>query len=307
MQIKELINNGAQMLENSHIEDSNIKARVLLQYILKKDKIYLVTNCNEEVRYQKEMEYKQQIQELIQGKPLQYITKFQEFMGFKFYVDENVLIPQPDTEILAEEAIKEIEKIVKSKKGNDISQNNTIRILDMCTGSGAIAISIAKYFQNKNNLSNTKNNEIQLKIFGIDISQEALEIAKKNAKSNQVEVEFFISDMFKKMKENTDEPFDIIISNPPYIETDTIKTLSKEVKQEPYIALDGGEDGLNFYRIIAEEGKKYLARRGCILVEIGYNQKEAVTRLFKKENTQITCIKDLAGNNRVIKIQYMLS
>lgn len=307
MQIKELINNGAQMLENSHIEDSNIKARVLLQYILKKDKIYLVTNCNEEVRYQKEMEYKQQIQELIQGKPLQYITKFQEFMGFKFYVDENVLIPQPDTEILAEEAIKEIEKIVKSKKGNDISQNNTIRILDMCTGSGAIAISIAKYFQNKNNLSNTKNNEIQLKIFGIDISQEALEIAKKNAKSNQVEVKFFISDMFKKMKENTDEPFDIIISNPPYIETDTIKTLSKEVKQEPYIALDGGEDGLNFYRIIAEEGKKYLARRGCILVEIGYNQKEAVTRLFKKENTQITCIKDLAGNNRVIKIQYMLS
>ena len=201
--------------------------------------------------------------------------------------------------------MKEIEKMVKCKKDSDISQNNTIRILDMCTGSGAIAISIAKYF--KNNLSSTQNNDIQLKIYGVDISTEALEIAKKNAKLNQVQVEFFISDMFKKMKENTDEPFDIIISNPPYIETDTIKTLSKEVKQEPHIALDGGKDGLNFYRTIAEEGKKYLARSGCILVEIGYNQKEAVTRLFKKENTQITCIKDLAGNNRVIKIQYMLS
>ena len=203
--------------------------------------------------------------------------------------------------------MKEIERIIKYKKDNNISQNNTIRILDMCTGSGAIAISIAKYFQNKNDLNNTQNNEIQLKIYGVDTSQEALEIAKRNAKSNQVQVEFFISDMFKKMKENTDEPFDIIISNPPYIETDTIETLSKEVKQEPHIALDGGEDGLNFYRIIAEEGKKYLARSGCILVEIGYNQKEEVTRLFKKENTKITCIKDLAGNNRVIKIQYMLS
>lgn len=305
MQIKELINKGIQILKNNHIEDSNIKARVLLQYVLKKDKNYLVTNFNEEISKQQEIEYRKYIEELIQGRPLQYITKSQEFMGLEFYVDENVLIPQPDTEILVEEAMKEIEKMVKCKKDSDISQNNTIRILDMCTGSGAIAISIAKYF--KNNLSSTQNNDIQLKIYGVDISTEALEIAKKNAKLNQVQVEFFISDMFKKMKENTDEPFDIIISNPPYIETDTIKTLSKEVKQEPHIALDGGKDGLNFYRTIAEEGKKYLARSGCILVEIGYNQKEAVTRLFKKENTQITCIKDLAGNNRVIKIQYMLS
>ena len=307
MQIKELINKGIQRLEINHIEDSNIKARVLLQYVLKKDKNYLVTNFNEEVSKQQEIEYGKHIEELIQGRPLQYITKTQEFMGLEFYVDENVLIPQPDTEILVEEAMKKIEKIIKCKKDNSINQNSTVRILDMCTGSGAIAISIAKYFQNKNKLNNTPNNKIQLKLYGVDISQEALEIAKRNAKLNQVQVEFFISDMFKKMKENIDEPFDIIISNPPYIETNTIETLSKEVKQEPHIALDGGEDGLNFYRIIAEEGKKYLARSGCILVEIGYNQKEAVTRLFKKENTQITCIKDLAGNNRVIKIQYMIS
>lgn len=307
MQIKELINKGIQRLEINHIEDSNIKARVLLQYVLKKDKNYLVTNFNEEVSEQQEIEYGKHIEELIQGRPLQYITKTQEFMGLEFYVDENVLIPQPDTEILVEEAMKKIEKIIKCKKDNSINQNSTVRILDMCTGSGAIAISIAKYFQNKNKLNNTPNNKIQLKLYGVDISQEALEIAKRNAKLNQVQVEFFISDMFKKMKENIDEPFDIIISNPPYIETDTIETLSKEVKQEPHIALDGGEDGLNFYRIIAEEGKKYLTRSGCILVEIGYNQKEAVTRLFKKENTQITCIKDLAGNNRVIKIQYMIS
>lgn len=261
MQIKELINNGIQTLKKHHIEDSNIKARSLLQYVLRKDKNYLMMNNNQEVSNQEEIEYKQHIQELIQGKPLQYITRFQEFMGLKFYVDENVLIPQPDTEILVEETIKKIEKIIKCKKDSNISQNNTIRILDMCTGSGIIAISIAKNFQINHNLDSIQDNDIQFKIYGTDISQEALKIAERNAKLNQVEVEFFISDMFEKIKENTEETFDIIVSNPPYIETNTIQTLSKEVKQEPHIALDGGKDGLDFYKTIAEEGRKYLKKK----------------------------------------------
>ena len=342
MNIKEIIVNGANKLKEKNIQDSNIKARLLLQYVLNQDKSYLVVNCEKQVNEQEEKKYNQYIQELIQGKPLQYITKAQEFMGLDFYVDENVLIPQPDTEILVEEAIKEIENIIeeaieKRKEGNweiqnvrdtiqfdkteDKAQNSTIRILDMCTGSGAIAISIAKYFQEKNaNIAgNTdkihlqkQNNEktqrenqsIEIQVYALDISEEALKIAQKNAKSNGVNVTFFKSNMFERIKENVEEKFDIIVSNPPYIETEVIQTLEKEVKNEPHLALDGGLDGLDFYKIIAKEGKNYLKENGAILLEIGYNQKESVTKLFKKiqEYTNIECIQDLARNDRVVKI-----
>lgn len=259
MTIKELMKQGMQNLNANKIDDSSVKARSLLQYVLKKSKQQLIFNSEVEVEKENEISYMKYLQELIQGKPLQYITNYQEFMGLEIYVNENVLIPQPDTEILVEEAIKEIKERI-------VYQNiQSIRILDLCTGSGAIAISIAKYFENHNLLScvkdgwkNMTDSKIRFEIYGTDISQKALEIAKKNAIDNEVKVKFVLSDMFDSLDQNL---FDIIISNPPYIETDTIKTLAKDVQKEPYIALNGGKDGLNFYRIIAKNAHQFLKEK----------------------------------------------
>ena len=241
MTIKELCIYGKNLLNKHEIEDSNFKVRILLCYILNKNKTEIIANQDEEVNQESREKYIQCVKELINGKPLQYITKSQEFMGINFYVDENVLIPQPDTEVLVEETVKEVSLLVNKKP------NNTIRILDLCTGSGAIAISIAK--QLKENINE------KFEIYGTDISKKALEIAKKNAVANDVQVKFILSDMFEKIEENK---FDIIVSNPPYIETNLIKTLEKEVQNEPHLALDGGKDGLDFYRTIAKNVKRYL-------------------------------------------------
>ena len=194
-------------------------------------------------------------------------------MKLDFYVDENVLVPRPDTEILVEEVINIAKQINKSK----------INILDLCTGSGAIAVSIGAYIKNA-------------KITAADISSKALNVAKENAKKNNVQIELIKSDMF----ENVTGKYDIIVSNPPYIETKTIRSLDKDVQNEPIIALDGGDDGLDFYRIIAYNADKFLKEDGKIFVEIGYNQKESVMKIFNTNFTNITCVKDLAGNDRVI-------
>ena len=197
-------------------------------------------------------------------------------MKLKFYVDENVLIPQPDTEILVEHVLE----LIKDKK---------LTILDLCTGSGAIAISISKYSKD-------------VKVYGVDISEKALNIAKKNNRNNNTKVEFILSDMFKNLE---NKKFDIIVSNPPYIKTDEIKTLSEEVKNEPHLALDGGEDGLYFYRIIINEVYKYLNNSGYVCLEIGYEQKNDVIDLIKKSGKykDIKCYRDLGGNDRVIIFQ----
>ena len=196
-------------------------------------------------------------------------------MGLNFYVNENVLIPQPDTEILVEETIEKIKNLM----------SNNIKILDLCTGSGAIAISIAKLMSN---------------ITATDISEKALKIAKTNAQNNNVQnkIKFINSNMFQ----NINEKFDVILSNPPYIETNTIKTLSKEVQNEPKLALDGGQDGLEFYRIIAKNAHKHLNKNGIIMLEIGYNQRKAVTQIFEetKKYKNIECKKDYSNNDRII-------
>lgn len=288
MKIRELLKETVQILEQNGIEDSTIKARTLMQYVLKKEKSYLIINSEEEIEHEVEMQYNQLVQELIQGKPLQYITNVAEFMGLKFYVNENVLIPQPDTEILVEEAIKEINQIRKTKP------EQTIRILDLCTGSGAIIIAIAKHFEI------LADNNIEY--YAIDISTEAIKIAKKNATSNKVKINFILSDMFQNIKEAGKGKFDIIVSNPPYIETDIIKKLPKEVQAEPHLALDGGKDGLNFYKIIAKESKTYLNNDGRILLEIGYNQKKSVTNILEEKYKQVECTKDLENNDRMIKV-----
>ena len=154
-----------------------------------------------------------------------------------------------------------------------------MKVLDLCTGSGAIAISIKKYLP-------------EVQVFASDISKNALKIAQKNANNNKVKINFIESNMF----ENISETFDVITSNPPYIKTEEIRKLSKQVQNEPKLALDGGKDGLDFYKIIAKEGPKHLNKNGVILMEIGYDQGQAVTNLFKNSK----CIKDYAGNSRVV-------
>ena len=276
MRLQELIKYGKDQLKNNKIDDETIKAKALLKYILNFDDAYLIIHNNEIQSTEIEKKYKDLMEELIEGKPLQYIMHTQEFMNLNFYVDENVLIPQPDTETLVLQAIKRIKQY----------ENNNIKVLDLCTGSGAIAISLAKEFENKN-----------VQVYASDISDKALEVAKKNSKKNDVHINFINSNMF----ENIDEKFDIIVSNPPYIETETIKKLSKDVQQEPHIALDGGFDGLEFYKIIASEYEKYLNDNGTLLLEIGYNQKQSVIELFINRNVE--CIKDLAQNDRVIIVK----
>ena len=226
--------------------------------------------------------YKTKIERLKNHEPIQYILNHQEFMGFDFFVDSNVLIPQPDTENLVEEVISIANKIKKEK--------SEIRILDLCTGSGAIAISLAKLLGSK------------VLVYASDISEKALKIAEENSMKNSANILFFKSDVFKEISELY--RFDIIVSNPPYIETETIKTLSEEVKREPIIALDGGKDGLDFYRQIVMEAKKYLNSKGYLAFEIGYNQKLALEEIFEQNDYKnIYSKKDLSGNDRVVVAQ----
>lgn len=276
MTIMELIKKGMIELKNSNIESPKLKARLLMQFVLKKTRQYIIVNDMQELNKNEEKQYIQAIKKLRQGIPLEHITHQKEFMKLNFFVDENVLIPRQDTEILVEEVINIAKKI------------NAKKILDLCTGSGAIAISLAKYLP-------------QSEITAIDISKEALKIANKNAIVNEVknQIKLINSDMFAKLQ---DEKFDIIVSNPPYIKTDVIDNLDEEVKKEPYIALDGGEDGLYFYKKIIKQSYEYLKYGGYLCLEIGFDQKIDVIELIeneeKFENTYAK--KDLYDNDRII-------
>jgi len=273
MKIKEVLEYGKNNLIEK--EEGLRLSKMLLKHLLNVNDSYLIINSDKELELSVEEKVKEGIELLKKGTPLQYITNHQEFMGLNFYVDSNVLIPQPDTEILVEEVLDILKKDFEKKS-----------VLDLCTGSGAIGISIAKYSNSTVTMS--------------DISENALKIAKKNATSNEVidKCNFILSDMF----ENMDEKFDIIVSNPPYIKTKVINTLDKEVQNEPHLALDGGEDGLNFYRIIAENAYKHLNEDGILALEIGYDQKEEVMALLEKigQYTDIYSKKDLGNNDRII-------
>ena len=276
MTIKEALNTGTIMLKMENINSPKLKARITLQYILKQTREYLIVYDKQEITKEDEAKYIEAIKRIVNGEPLQHITQTQEFMKLNFFVNNKVLIPRQDTEILVEEVLK-------------ISQNidNPI-ILDLCTGSGAIGVSIAKYLND-------------CTIYSTDISEEALHIAKKNAKANGVQgkMKFIQSNLFENLK---NLEFDIIVSNPPYIKSSDIIKLDKEVQKEPKIALDGGKDGLDFYRKITKQAYKYLKPQGFLCYEIGYDEKKDVIDIIDKtEKYKDTyCIKDLYGNDRVI-------
>lgn len=276
MTIKQAMIKGITLLKLEKVTSPKLKARLLLQYVLKKPRQYLIVYDNQKLTEIQKQEYLKYIGLLKQGEPIEHITHQKEFMKLNFYVDENVLIPRQDTEILVEEVIH-IAKKIKARK-----------ILDLCTGSGAIAVSLAKYLEH-------------VELTALDISRKALDIAISNAKNNHVQdkITFVESNLFEALAE---EKYDIIVSNPPYIRREEIEKLDKEVKKEPRLALDGGEDGLEFYRKIINKGYAYLKYGGYICLEIGYDQKEAVTKIIenKKQYINTYCKKDLYDNDRVI-------
>ena len=276
MKLKELLNRAVYKLKNSGVEQPILKARILMQYTIKKPREYLIIYDQKEITKAKEKEFMQNVEKLIKGTPIQHITHSQEFMKLNFFVNEDVLIPRPDTEVLVEEVLSITKRLTKP------------RILDLCTGSGVIAISIAKYAQNS-------------ELYASDISKKALKVAKENAKNNNVEerIKFIESDLFNsipKMK------FDIIVTNPPYIRTGDIPNLQKEVQNEPQIALDGGIDGYDFYRKISNKAYEFLKYNGYLCMEIGYDQKEFVMDIleYEKRYSKTYSKKDLYDNDRII-------
>ena len=271
MTYKETIDFGIRILELAGIEEAENDAWLLLSKECKMNRTAYYMHMKDEILPEQLNEYKGLIKKRAERVPLQYITGEQEFMGLTFHVNSNVLIPRQDTETLVEEAIKLVEP--------------GMSILDMCTGSGCIIISILK-----------KCSGIQGT--GSDISKQALNVAKKNAKLNNVAVDFERSDMF----ENLSDKYDMIVSNPPYIRSDVVPTLMPEVCEfEPLDALDGHEDGLYFYRKIIKECKSFLKENGKILFEIGNDQGQAVSDMLTYAGFRnVGVIKDLAHNDRVV-------
>ncbi len=276
MTIKQALIKAVTVLKLEKISTPKLKARLLLQYVLKKPRQYLIVYDNQQLTDKEEQEYLKYVELLTQGEPIEHITHQKEFMKLNFYVDENVLIPRQDTEVLVEEVMK-IAKKMGAKK-----------ILDLCTGSGAIAVSLAKYLEN-------------VQLTALDISGKALDIAIANAKNNHVQdrITFVESDLFQNLGQ---EKYDMIVSNPPYIRRKDLETLDREVRKEPRLALDGGEDGLDFYKEIIDRGYEYLKYGGYMCLEIGYDQKEEVMQIIKDKKQYIGtyCKKDLYDNDRVI-------
>lgn len=242
------------------------------------DRLYIHLNLSKELEIEQEEIFLRFIEERLKGRPIAYIVNNREFMGLDFYVKEGVLIPRPDTEILVEE-------IIELCKGKD-----DLDILDIGTGSGAITVSLAKYIEKS-------------RLTSLDVSEIALEIAKKNAKSNGVidKINFIKSDLFQQIV-GTNLKFDIIVSNPPYIRKRDIDELHTQVKDyEPYNALEGGIDGLDFYRNITEQSKNYLKLGGILAYEVGHDQAEEVVKIMQNNGyNKIYIKKDLQGIDRVV-------
>lgn len=284
--IEKLLKDGLDMIEKRDYNNPFLDVQLILSHLINKDRIYLHMNKDEEVESDVSKKYYDMVERRNIGYPLQYMINSQEFMGLDFFVKEGVLIPRPDTEIL-------VEKIINVVKHTEL-RNKTIRILDIGTGSGAIALSLGYYLKN-------------CIVTAIDISDIAIETARINAdKLGLSNVLIKKSDVFgeiKNVKTKSNEKYDIVVSNPPYIEQSVIENLQTEVsKYEPKLALDGGIDGLDYYRRIVDVFSFIHQEKSILSVEIGYNQKNEVMKLFKNAGifTVIEANKDLSGHDRVI-------
>ncbi len=266
---------ATEFLTSHNITEAQLDAEVLLCGVLKITRSKLPTIRQETILQEQIQQYQKFLDRRITGEPVDYILENSEFMGLKFKVNSNVLIPRPETELIVEQANK------------FIKENNSKTILDLCTGSGAIAVSVAYY-----------NN---VKVFASDISKKALEVAKNNAITNNVsnKIEFIESNMFDNI---IDKKFDIIISNPPYVTEKEYEGLEKELFFEPKTAFLAGEDGLDFYKIIAKKVSQYLNPKGILLLELNANISLQIADLFS-DFLFVKIIKDYSNLDRILIAQ----
>lgn len=283
MTYRETFAAGQKRLEAAGIEESALDARLLLEYVCGTDRNHLLAHGDYPVEKEQERQYQELLERRASRVPLQHLTGIQGFMGLDFLVNEHVLIPRQDTEILAEEVLRNL--------------HDGMKVLDLCTGSGCILISLLRYSNDCRGL-------------GVDISPKALAVARENAKrlvpesvlfegnEDRTQLMFLESDLY----ERVEGVFDIIVSNPPYIPTKVIESLMPEVREyEPRLALDGSEDGLLFYRRIIEGSRAHLKRGGMLFFEIGYDQGAAVCELMERAGfLEIQVTKDYAGLDRVV-------
>lgn len=267
---RKLLQDAREFLNKAGIADADVDAWYLLAHVFGISRADYLLNGQDECPKDKVPVYKSLLEKRAARFPLQYITGVQEFMGLEFEVDENVLIPRQDTEILVEEVLK----VCMGKS-----------VLDLCTGSGCIILSLAKYGQLK-------------RAVGSDISEKALQVAKRNAKKLNIDVTLVCSDLFEKIRGR----FDIIVSNPPYIKTEEYFSLMPEVRDhEPKLALEAGSDGLLYYKRIIKDLPGFIKPGGYVFFEIGYDQGDAVSKLLKQAGfTDIYVKKDLSGLDRVV-------
>ena len=278
--LKDVLLEGEIYLSEVGLETAKSDAWYLFEFVFEMRRAEFILYGNQAADAEKAYKFFDFIKIRATRKPLQYITRHQEFMGLDFDVNESVLIPRQDTEVLVEKALEIINRL-------DLVQ---VEVLDMCTGSGCIAVSIAKLAP-------------KAKLTAVDISGKVLELAKKNAAKHVAKCDFIQSNLFN----NIEGKYDVIISNPPYIRTDVINKLMEEVKGfEPITALDGGNSGLEFYRTITQESVNFLNKDGFLLYEIGYDQAKDVVGILNEYNySEIEVFKDLAGLDRVVKARYM--
>lgn len=273
MTLREAFEYGKEQLKKSQIEDAELDAWYLLEYVTGISRAMYYMDMNRLIDTDKVEKYRAVVERRANHVPLQHITGEQEFMGLTFCVNEHVLVPRQDTEVLVETVLESLEP--------------EMRVLDMCTGSGCIIISLLRLCGDK-----------RIEGTGVDISEKALEVASCNAERLGVMATFLHGDLFA----NVEGVYDVIVSNPPYIRTSVIEELKEEVKfHDPFLALDGKEDGLYFYRKIVENGTQYLKKGGKLFFEIGHDQGEDVSMMMKEAGfSGVTVKKDLAGLDRVV-------
>ncbi len=281
MTLKEIYIKGKAILKNACIEDFTFDTMCIFEHCFGVNRLELINKGNDLTTKEKEEEFFNLINQRVNRRPLQYIIGESNFMGNKFMVSEGVLIPRDDTEVLVREVI------------NILGDTPSPKILDLCSGSGAIAISLAKLIKGS-------------EVIALELSEKAYFYLNKNIELNGTNnVKPLILDVLKKNEEDKIEGnFDVIVSNPPYIKTQEIETLQEEVRREPHIALDGGTDGLVFYRAIRDLWANKLKRRGSICVEVGIGQSKDVINIFSKLNpVSIYSLKDINNIDRVVSLK----
>jgi release factor glutamine methyltransferase len=282
LQIKEIISVAENILREAEDPDYKVDAEILLCHAIKYDPQKIFMNWAKEVDDDHAEIFFAMVQKRAEGAPTQYLTNEQSFRGSRFYVDENVLIPRPETESLVDEVLAYL-------KDNRAAKN----VLDLGSGSGIIAISLAKALPS-------------LKVTASDVSGSALEVAENNASRLGVKdrIKFVHSDVFAEFKTGFMGPkWDVVVSNPPYIRSSVLPQLQREIyEHEPMIALDGGEDGLDFYRRIIDGAPTFLRKTGAVFLEIGYDQAQDVTTIFRENGNyvRIAVTPDLSGRDRVV-------